>query len=100
MGWAAHYIEKLKQGETVVFRPRGNSMVPRIMSGQECTVSPIGDRVLEKGDVVLCKVGGSEYLHLVSAIKDGRYQISNNKKHVNGWVGPNHVYGVLISVAP
>jgi hypothetical protein len=35
--------------------------------------------------VVLCKVHGTYYLHLITA-KDGqRFQISNNKGHVNGW---------------
>jgi len=30
MGWGANYIEKLKTGDTVSFRRRGNSMVGRI----------------------------------------------------------------------
>ena len=55
MGWASDYIDKLKQGETVEFRPRGNSMKPRIESGQLCTVKPV-DGILKAGDVVLCKV--------------------------------------------
>jgi hypothetical protein len=38
MGWATPYIDKLKKGETVQFRPRGNSMSGRIESGQLCTV--------------------------------------------------------------
>jgi hypothetical protein len=41
MGWASHYIEKLRNGETVKFRPRGNSMQPKIESGQLCTVEPL-----------------------------------------------------------
>lgn len=101
MGWAAGYIIKLLEGETVAFRPRGNSMQPRIESGQLCTVEPIADvSTIEKGDVVLCKVRGAEYLHLVSAVRDGRYQISNNKGHVNGWIGPHQVYGKLVRVDP
>lgn len=37
MGWATHYIAKLEQGETVTFRPRGDSMKGKINSGQLCT---------------------------------------------------------------
>lgn len=98
MGWATHYIEKLRAGETVTFRPRGNSMVPRIRSGQLCTVAPVDPASVDQGDVVLCKVHGAEYLHLVSAVKDGRFQISNNHGHINGWIGPAQLFGRLVRV--
>ncbi len=66
MGWATQYISKLAEGETVSFRPRGNSMVGKIESGQLCTVVPIpADEEIKVGDIVLCKVNGREYLHLV-----------------------------------
>ena len=66
MGWATPYIAKLKNGETVSFRPRGHSMKGKIESGQLCTVAPVADFTeLEKGDIVLCKVNGNEYLHLI-----------------------------------
>jgi exosome complex RNA-binding protein Csl4 len=69
MGWATPYIAKLKNGEMVQFRPRGNSMQGKIDSGQLCTVEPISDfESLKKGDIVLCKVNGNEYLHLIKAI--------------------------------
>jgi hypothetical protein len=34
MNWANHFIEKLKAGEKVQFRPGGNSMQGKIESGQ------------------------------------------------------------------
>ena len=99
MGWAAPYIEKLKAGETVSFRPRGNSMQPRIESGALCTVRPLKpDEDVGKHSIVLCRVAGSEYLHLVSAVQGKRYQISNNHNHVNGWVGRDSIFGLLVSV--
>lgn len=53
------------------------------------------------GDIVLCKVEGQQYLHLVSAIgSDGRFQISNNKGHVNGWTTPKNIFGVVTNVEP
>jgi hypothetical protein len=51
------------------------------------------------GDIVLCKVRGAEYLHLVKAIQGSRFQIGNNRGHVNGWVGPNAIFGRLVRVA-
>ena len=33
MGWATAYIDGLQKGETVQFRPRGNSMKGKIESG-------------------------------------------------------------------
>lgn len=98
--WATEYIKFLQGGETVSFRPRGNSMTPRIRSGQLCTVAPVNPTEIKKGDVVLCKVRGSEYLHLVSAVQDGRFQISNNHGHVNGWITGKNIHGILISVEP
>src|SRR5882757_3613281 len=98
MSWATHYIEKLKAGETVQFRPRGNSMKGKIDSGQLVTVQPITGRPLQKGDIVLCKVNGSQYLHLIKAIQADRYQIGNNLGRINGWININSVYGICTNI--
>ncbi|KKN13647.1 hypothetical protein LCGC14_1004190 [marine sediment metagenome] len=99
MGWATNYIEQLLRGVTVHFRPRGNSMQPRIKSGQLCCVVPVGcAQDLQVGDVVLCRVRGSEYLHLIKAIQQDRFQIGNNRGRINGWIGVNNIYGQLVKV--
>jgi hypothetical protein len=99
MGWATGHIAKLRQGLTVSFRPRGTSMTGRIASGQLCTVAPIEDvATLRVDDIVLCKVRGAEYLHLVKAIQGERFQIGNNRGHINGWIGPNAIYGKLVGL--
>lgn len=100
MGWASRHIERLKAGETVQFRPHGNSMIPKIQSGQLCTVAPVDVSTVEVGDIVLCKVNGAQYVHLVSAKRDGQFQISNNKGHVNGWISSTAVFGKLVKVEP
>ena len=99
MSWANHYIEKLRNGETVQFRPRGNSMKGKIESGQLVTVEPLGTKVLQKGDIVLCKVNGSQYLHLIKAIQGERYQIGNNIGRINGWIGVGSIYGICTDVS-
>jgi hypothetical protein len=99
VGWATGYIAKLRAGEIVSFRPRGDSMRPKIESGQLCTVAPVDVATLVTGDIVLCKVRGAEYLHLVKAIQGERFQIGNNRGHVNGWIGANAIFGKLVEVA-
>jgi len=99
MGWAIAYIAKLKNGETVQFRPRGHSMKGKIESGQLCTVEPIENvESLQKGDIVLCKVNGNEYLHLIKAVNGARFQIGNNRGRINGWVGANSIFGKCIMI--
>jgi hypothetical protein len=99
MAWATPYIAKLKLGETVSFRPRGNSMQGKIESGQLCTVEPIEDYdALEKGDIVLCKVNDSEYLHLIKAIQGKRFQIGNNRGRINGWITANSIFGKCVKI--
>jgi len=98
MGWAIHHIAKLKDGEVVSFRPRGNSMKGKIESGQLCTVTPITPEEISVGDIVLCKVNGREYLHLVKAIQGQRFQIGNKRGHINGWISANSIFGKCVSI--
>ncbi len=104
MGWATALIERLQKGETVQFRPTGNSMTPIIRSKQLCTVAPVDPLLVEVHDVVLCRVRGSEYLHLVKSKRVEKnesgtkvsFLICNNKGHDNGWT--HQVFGRLIKV--
>ncbi len=98
MGWAAGYIEKLRNGETVSFRPRGHSMSGKIEFGQLCTVAPVDAAALRVGDIVLCKVNGREYLHLVKAVQGPRFQIGNNRGRINGWMTAHAIYGRCVRV--
>lgn len=101
MGWATGHIAKLKTGESVQFRPRGHSMTGKIESGQLCHVAPIADVAsLKVGDIVLCKVKGQEYLHLIKAIQGRRFQIGNNRGRINGWIGENAIFGLCVRVEP
>jgi hypothetical protein len=91
---------RVAAGETVEFRPVGSSMVPLIRSRQLVTVVPVRPELLEPGDIVLARVAGSVYLHLVSAVdhERQRVQISNNRGRVNGWTSHARVYGICTSV--
>jgi hypothetical protein len=87
-------------GSAVEFRPRGSSMVPLIRSKQLVRVEPVDPARIEVGDIVLARVAGTVYLHLVSAVDHGaeRVQISNNRGRVNGWTSYAKVFGICTAV--
>jgi len=82
MNWEQHKKDLLK-GKDVSFCPKGNSMKPKINSGDKITISPTDD--IKKGDIVFCKVKGSFYVHLVKAVQGDKFLIGNNKGKTNGW---------------
>jgi hypothetical protein len=92
---------RVAEGETVTFRPTGNSMVPLIHSRDEVVVSPVDPTRVEVGDIVRTKVAGKVYIHLIKAIEPTkrRVQIGNNRGGINGWTGFDRVYGIAVSVA-
>jgi hypothetical protein len=75
-------------------------MVPLIRSRQLVTVAPVNPDRIEVGDIVLARVAGTVYLHLVSALdrSSGRVQISNNRGRVNGWTSQARIYGICTAV--
>jgi hypothetical protein len=72
-------------------------MKGKIESGQLVTVTPV-DRELKTGDIVLCKVKGNQYLHLIKAIDGERYQIGNNRGGINGWIRSSAIYGICTDI--
>lgn len=100
MGWADRAKEALRRGETVSVRPRGHSMRPKVNDGDLVTLVPCELSDLAVGAIVLVRVGGNDYLHLVTAIDGRRVQIGNNRGHINGWVGATAIYGRAIKVEP
>ncbi|GIH80047.1 hypothetical protein [Planobispora longispora] len=100
MGMLDAMAARVVAGATVEFKPTGSSMIPLIRSRQSVKVAPVDPSKLQVGDIVLARVHGSVYLHLVSAldVPGGRVQISNNRGQVNGWTGHDRVFGICVSV--
>ena len=67
-------------------------------SGQLCTVAPADHAEIRVGHIVLCKVKGKRYLHLVKAIEGPRFQIGNNRGFINGWASAGAIFGICIKV--
>jgi hypothetical protein len=98
MHWATHAIEALRRGETARVRPRGHSMKGKVEDGALVTLEPCDPAALRVGDIVLVRVHGHVYLHLIKAVGVGRFLIGNNRGGVNGWVGANAIYGVVTAI--
>lgn len=75
-------------------------MVPLIRSRQQVVVAPVDPSKLEVGDIVLARVAGTVYLHLVSSVDPAkkRVQISNNRGRTNGWTSHDRVFGICVAV--
>jgi hypothetical protein len=75
-------------------------MVPLIRSRQQVIVAPVDPSKVEVGDIVLARVAGTVYLHLVSALEPSkkRVQISNNRGRINGWTSHERVFGICVAV--
>ncbi|WP_203915512.1 hypothetical protein [Rhizocola hellebori] len=100
MGMLDGVAARVAGGKTVEFRPSGSSMVPLIRSRQQVSVAPVDPAKVEVGDIVLARVAGTVYLHLVSSVdpRSGRVQISNNRGRVNGWTTYARVFGICVAV--
>ena len=96
MSWADNAIKELEAGNAATIKPKGNSMKGKVKSGATVTVEVAEE--YEKGDIVLVKVKGKVYLHLIKAVKDKQYQIGNNKGGINGWVSKSAIYGLATEI--
>lgn len=94
--WASYAIAELKEGREAKLCPKGHSMSGKIESGDTVTVTPGIEP--KKGDIVLCKVRGNVYVHLVLAINKDSYQIGNNRGHINGWCSRNAIFGIVTKI--
>ena len=96
MNWQKH-IQDLKENKDITIKPRGHSMSPKIDHKNKVTISPDTSNI-KKGDIVFCKVKNNHYIHLVTATNKDKYQISNNKGRINGWIGKKCIFGKVIKI--
>lgn len=92
--------EHLRAGETVKVTGIGNSMTPILKSRQPVICVPVTNgTVLKKKDIVLCKVNGHYYLHLIWSLKAGdRFLIGNNHGNPNGVISRNCIFGKVAEI--
>jgi hypothetical protein len=59
-------------------------MRPKVRDGVRVTVAPCRPEELRVGDIVLVRVRGRVYLHLIKTIDGRRFLIGNNHGGING----------------
>ncbi len=100
--WAAHAVEELRAGREVPVRPRGHSMQGRINDGDLVTVEPCQTDDLQVGDVVLARVRGRHYFHLVLhqvvERKADRFLIGSNAGRIDGWIDAHNIFGRVTDI--
>lgn len=87
-------LDSLGRGSMKCF---GSSMLPRLPNPSLCTYER--RKTYAVGDIVFCKVKG-RYIdaHLITReAADGRFLISNNHGHDNGWT--RTIYGRVVEAA-
>jgi len=90
-------VARLQAGETFITSEKGNSMEPKLKSGQEHKLAPVKWEDCQVNDIVFCKVRGNLYTHLVKAKNpDKGLLIGNNKGKDNGWT--KLVFGKVIEI--
>ena len=99
MGWANYAIKELQLGKIARIRPRGHSMKGKVDDGDEVVLEAIAPADIRVGDIVLVRVKGNVFLHLVKAVDPHRVLIGNNRGKINGWASKNAVFGVAVEVA-
>jgi len=91
-------IKILEEKSEVTIKCNGGSMKPLIFPKEAIHLRRVNHSLIRVGDAVFCRINGNLQVHKVTAIDKGRYQISNNKNFVNGWVGANCIYGLCVKV--
>ena len=103
--------------QSVKFRSSGNSLWPRVWSGDCCMYEPIEDHNrLAVGDIVFCQVQEGDRYFAHKILRIGEYQLSeaesyqfgvvykrvfiigNQSGWENGWCFDEHIYGLLVAV--
>jgi len=100
-----YILETLLDKGEVIWKPKGNSMTPKIHSGDQVKIKVFCTYAYRVGDIVYAKVNGNYYLHLLTAIDTSqgegdlaRFQISNNRGRINGWTDAKNMFGICVQV--
>ena len=75
-------------------------MTGLISSGDTVTLAPCETENVAVGEIVLVEIQGRRYshlvLHLVKARDEGKFLIGANNGRIDGWVGPEKIFGRAI----
>ena len=102
MSWTTEAMTALQNGLPVQVRPRGHSMTGRICDGDLVTLTPCQAEELIVGDIVLVRIQGKRFSHIVLygiISREGeRILIGSHQGRVDGWVDRGDIYGIATEV--
>ncbi|MCK4888314.1 MAG: S24/S26 family peptidase [Candidatus Aminicenantes bacterium] len=89
------------KGGSLRFTAKGYSMTPSIRHNDVITISPLPDRNLRSGDIVLFKKDENSQIvvHRIIKKRSGNYLMrGDNSDESDGWVTGNMIYGVVTGI--
>ena len=92
--------EKLSNGGTFMFSPKGESMLPTIRPNiDSVTVSPVADR-LEKYDLPLYRRDNGQFvIHRVISVKKNSYVMCGDNQVIPEYnISDRHIIGIVTSI--
>ena len=102
MKWQQEARMALAEGRTFTVQPRGNSMGGIIADSNKVTLAPCDSAHIQLGDVVLARVQGKRYrhivLHQIHAIEAGRLLVGGSVGRLDGWISAEDVFGRVVEI--
>lgn len=92
----SRFAERLRSGQSILFKPHGSSMEPAIADGTIVMVDPM-TRPPEAGEVVLARDALSQryVLHRVSAVRGNRLWLwGDSVERGDGWFALDDIVGI------
>ncbi len=94
-------MERLQNSLSAEVRPRGHSMKGLIDDGDLVTLEPLLSHELAPGDIVLVRVPGKRFshivLHKIVSVEEGIFLIGSHQGRIDGWVERADIYGFATS---
>jgi signal peptidase I len=90
-----------EKGVSFRFQARGHSMTPAIRDGDYVTLSPLGDLLPRRGDVLAFRHPDLPQMlvHRVLHTKEKKYFIKgDNRPEADGWIPAENILGIITQV--
>lgn len=91
-------LKELSLGRPVQKIGKGNSMNPYIKEGDIIQLEPYTNQQLNKGTIVLVRIGNKFLTHQIIDIKDNMYLIGNGSGKEDGLVKADAIYGIVTNI--
>ena len=90
-----------EKGASFRFQARGSSMIPAIRDGDVITLSPLGEKILRRGDVIAFRhpQHSRMLVHRMLRKKNNLIFVQGDNLYVaDGWIAENRILGIVSRV--